>query len=103
MAEHGETIADTRRRTAQRSADIEGGVNKATGQNQPTEKRVHPDKTTKIPTSSVVDAAKATERTGSSGERQFGAPLAQDNPVSKRDNTVRPEQQSTDNENSSNP
>ena len=98
MAEHGETIADTRRRTAQRAADIEGGVNKATGQNQRTEKRVHPDKTTKIPTSETVKAAKATERTGSSGERQFGAPLARDNNVKQLT-----EQQHTDDENSSNP
>ncbi len=103
MAEHGETIVDTRRRVSQRAPDIEGGVNKATGQNQRTVRKLSGDKTKKIPTSETVKAAKATERTGSSGERQFGAPLAQDNPVSKRDNTVRPEQQHTDTQNSSNP
>jgi len=96
MAEHGETIVDTRRRVSQRAPDIEGGVNKATGQNQKTVRKLSGDKTKKIPTGEVVKAAKATERTGSSGERQFGAPLA-------RDNKVRPEQQHTDTENSSNP
>ncbi len=93
-------ILDARGQLVQRGARVDSEVDRA--QEKPV-KALSGDKTKKIPTSETVKAAKATERKGSSGERQFGAPLAQDNPVSKRDNTVRPEQQHTDNENSSNP
>ena len=96
----GETVLDTRRRAAQRGPDIEGGVNKATGQNQKEPVRRNND-TQQLPTSVVVKAAKESETVGSSGERQFGTPPA--NTVRARDNNVKKleDAQNTDNVNSS--
>ena len=94
----GSDVLTARGQLVQRGARIDSEVERTQEKPPPVERD---NEVTKIPTSSVVKAAKEGETVGSSGERQFGTPPA--NTVRVRDNKVKKleDAQNTDNVNSS--
>ena len=89
----GDDLLDTRRRVAQRAADIADRVAKQEGKvSEPTRR----DSSTSTPKGANTEQARSTKRVGSQGEPAFGAP------IQSRDNSVAQlnKQQHTDVQNS---